>query len=38
LDFYAVHRATVGRMIAATECAEWQSTESSSWDNALELL
>ncbi len=38
MDFYAAHRATVGRSIAASESAGWISTESSSWDEALELL
>jgi hypothetical protein len=34
LESYAAHRATVGRMIAKTECAAW--TETSSWESALE--
>ncbi len=38
IDLYAAHRATVGKMIAASECADWQTTKSSSWDDALELL
>ncbi len=38
MNIITAHRATVGRMIAASECADWKPPESSSWDDALELL
>jgi hypothetical protein len=38
MDLYAAHRATIGRMVAASECAEPQSTETCSWDDAPDLL
>jgi hypothetical protein len=37
-QIFAAHRAAVGRVISASESAEWQSTKTSSWDEALELL